>query len=269
MPDLAAPFTGTHVYFSPHLDDAVLSCGGRLHQHQRAGQPALVITLCAGAPAVEAASPFAASLHARWRVPAARAVATRRAEDRAALSRLGAAQVHMEIPDCIYRLSDTPGQARYPSEESLWGPLHPEEAGLAQRIAESLRALLRDMPEIRWHAPLGLGQHVDHQLARRAAELAFPVWAYYEDYPYADREANLSPNSRVSGTETLGLRAEILPLTAADLRAKCEAVAAYTSQLSTFWPDQAAMEASLASYAQRIGGGQWAERLWHPAGPPA
>jgi LmbE family N-acetylglucosaminyl deacetylase len=254
----------TLVYLSPHLDDAALSCGGQIHQQTCAGLPVVVITLCAGAPASEKMSPFAESLHARWGVPAARAVAARRAEDRAALAELGAAALHLDVPDCIYRVSPASGEARYASEESLWGALHPEEAELAERCAEMLRAELQRLPGARWYAPLGLGRHVDHQLARRAAELAFPVWAYYEDYPYADREANLSPHSKLSGDETLGLSAEVVPLAEADLQAKCRAVAAYASQLSTFWKSAAAMQASLAQYAARVGAGQWAERFWRP-----
>jgi LmbE family N-acetylglucosaminyl deacetylase len=254
---------GGLVFLSPHLDDVALSCGGWAHQQARAGVPVVVITLCAGAPPPGEPSPFAQSLHARWQVPAEQAIAIRRAEDQAALRELGATAIHLDVPDCIYRLSPGSGKPRYPSEESLWGELHPEEAALAERCAEALRGWLSRWPAPRWHAPLGLGWHVDHQLARRAAELAWPVEAYYEEYPYADREANLSPNSKVTGDETCGLEPEILPLTSLDLEAKGRAVAAYASQLSTFWPSRAAMEASLASYAARIGGGRWAERLWH------
>jgi LmbE family N-acetylglucosaminyl deacetylase len=259
----------THVYLSPHLDDVALSCGGQVYQQSSAGQTVVVVTLCAGLPATENTSPFAESLHARWQVPPAQAMTTRRAEDLAALAQLGAAGLHLDVPDCIYRVSLASGGARYASEEALWGALHPEEAGLAQRCAETLRARLQHLPGLRWYVPLSLGHHVDHQLARRAAELAFPVWAYYEDYPYADREANLSPHSKVTGEETLGLRPEVWPLSAADLRAKCRAVAAYTSQLSTFWESPAAMEASLASYASHLGAGQWAERLWRATAPTA
>jgi len=260
-----SPSTYTAAYLSPHLDDVALSCGGQIHQQTQAGLRVVVITLCAGAPPSAKLSSFAESLHTRWGVPAAQAVAARLAEDLKAMAELGADAVHLDVPDCIYRLSPATGEARYASEESLWGTLHAEEAALAERCAAMLRAELERLPAVRWYAPLGLGRHVDHQLARRAADLALPVWAYYEDYPYADREANLSPNSRVSGDETLGLSAEVVPLAEADLQAKCRAVAAYASQLSTFWKSAAAMEAGLAEYGLRVGAGQWAERFWRPS----
>jgi LmbE family N-acetylglucosaminyl deacetylase len=56
-----------HVYLSPHLDDAVLSCGGLIHRQVRAGQPPLVITLFSGQPAADAhVSAFTQSQHTRW-----------------------------------------------------------------------------------------------------------------------------------------------------------------------------------------------------------
>ena len=36
-----------HVYLSPHLDDAVLSCGGAIHRAGAAGEAVLVITVFA------------------------------------------------------------------------------------------------------------------------------------------------------------------------------------------------------------------------------
>ena len=92
-----------HIYLSPHLDDAVLSCGGRIWQQARAGGRVLVVTVFASPPAPGAPlSPFARSLHARWGHPAG-AVARRQEEDRAAVAILGAQAVHWPYADCIYR----------------------------------------------------------------------------------------------------------------------------------------------------------------------
>ena len=253
----------THVYLSPHLDDAVLSCGGMIHHQTQAGEAVTVVTLCAGWPASGPTTTFAESLHARWRISAAQAVSARQAEDRAALQVLNAKGQPLDIPDCIYRFDPANGQALYASEEALWGEVHPAEAGLIQQATGALQAILSQFPAGRLYVPLTLGHHVDHQLARRAAEQTGRVWAYYEDYPYADRAARLAPHSKVTGDETSGLTPHRIFLTDADLRAKGRAVAAYASQISTFWSSPAEMEASLRAYAAHVGGGQWAETLWH------
>lgn len=259
------PQSPIHLYLSPHLDDAALSCGGLIHQQAQAGEPVLVVSLCAGFPPHGPLTPFAESLHARWQVSAAEAVGARRAEDRAALQTLGAAAVHLDTPDCIYRLDPRTGAALYASEEALWGALPAAEDALVEQAAAALGDILHRLSGRRLYAPLALGHHVDHQLARRVAERTGEVWAYYEDYPYADREANLSPHSVVTGRETDGLAARVMPIAEADLAAKARAVAAYTSQVSTFWESTAQIEPSLRAYGQRLGHLAVAERLWRPS----
>lgn len=262
MPVSSSPLT--HVYLSPHLDDAALSCGGMIHRQAQAGEPVVVISLCAGFPPPGQLTPFAESLHARWRISAAQAVSARRAEDQAALQTLGAAAVHLDTPDCIYRLDPQTGEALYGSEASLWGEVQASEAGLLERAAAAVEEILRRFQARRFYAPLALGHHVDHQLARRAAE-RLGVWAYYEDYPYADREANLSPNSLITGAETSTLTPAVVPISEADLAAQCRAVAAYASQISTFWSGADQIEPGLRAYSRHTGGRELAERLWRPS----
>ncbi len=53
------------IYLSPHLDDAVYSCGGRIWQDVRRGDTVEIWTIFAGDPAGEL-SRFARELHACW-----------------------------------------------------------------------------------------------------------------------------------------------------------------------------------------------------------
>ena len=246
----------THIYLSPHLDDAVLSCGGVIHHQTQAGERVVVVTVCAGDPPPGPLSGYALEHHQRWETPGD-AVAARRAEDLTALKILGAEAIHLAIPDCLYRTDPASGQHLYPTREALFGDVHPAEAALAQDIARDIAGVLRGAQPHRLYVPLGLGNHVDHQLARRAAELAGDVFAYFEDYPYAAQEAG-------SAAMALGraLTPEVVPLMEADLAAKVAAIAAHTSQISTFWGGLAEMEAAVRQFAERTGGGRLAERLW-------
>lgn len=247
----------THIYLSPHLDDAVLSCGGMIHRQTHAGERVKVVTVCAGDQPRGPLSDFARSLHQRWEA-LGDAVTARRAEDLAALKALNAEAIHLAVPDCIYRTDPASGQPLYTSREALFGEVHPAEAALAQTIAGEIAAVLRGAQPHRLYVPLGLGNHVDHQLARRAAELAGGVFAYFEDYPYAAQgsaKRAMTPPGRA-------LTPEVVPLTQADLAAKVEAIAAYASQISTFWDDRAGMEAAVRTFGERTGGGRFAERLW-------
>jgi len=251
------------VYLSPHLDDAVLSCGGSIWQQAQAGERVLVVTVFAGAPPTDALlSPFARELHTRWG-HLDDAVAQRREEDRAALTLLGAEAVHWPYTDCIYR--QTPdGRFPYASEGALWGEVHVAEMGLISELADRVTALPlsphnADTLVHAVRAPLGIGYHVDHQIVRRAVESSGRALLYYEDYPYAKDRQAVQAALQPEGGEW---RAGLVALSEEALRAKIAAIACYRSQLSTFWTGLTEMSAEIRAFAKLTGSGRPAERYW-------
>lgn len=323
------PSTATaalEVFLAPHLDDVALSAGGTAHRLAAAGAAVTVLTVCAGRPPEAALSAYALSLHARWGQPpeqalsaAAGMVALRRAEDRAACRRLGAAWVHLRLPDLIYRRRGDGCWAAESDAALFAGAAGVDEAtvdALARRLRRWLgRAKgvggsdgggsdgggsgavgsdLRDAEAVRsedggleggglarlW-IPLGIGDHVDHHLCRRAAErlAADPslglALRYYEDYPYAgDAAARARALAAPPGSRPW--RPAPVAIDHSDLAAKLDAVACFTSQISSFWADEAAMRAAVTAFSGaradedgRTGDGEvdggeaaWEERFW-------
>jgi LmbE family N-acetylglucosaminyl deacetylase len=255
--------TYSDIYLSPHLDDAILSCGGRIWRQVQAGEGVLVLTIFAGTPAPDTPlSPFAQSLHSRWG-NLVDAVAQRREEDWEALALLGAAGAHWHYLDCIYRYTPD-GHFPYASEEALWGEIHPAEETLLTELADGFSELTlsqgdadREAPTL--YTPLAVGLHVDHQIVRRAAELTGQTLIYYEDYPYAENPAAVQTALAMDDSQW---RAELTPLSEEALEAKVAAIARYRSQLSTFWTDLAEMSTTIWTFANQTGGGQMAERYW-------
>jgi LmbE family N-acetylglucosaminyl deacetylase len=245
------------IYLSPHLDDVTLSCGGQVFQATNAGQRVLIVTITAGDPPQAAVSGYAQSLHDRWEL-VTDAVAVRRAEDKAANGILGAATLHWSVPDCIYRYHPTTGAPLYVSDPDIFGDLHPAELALVATLCEQMTAL---PAHHQLYVPLTIGHHVDHQLTRLAAERTFPQAAlcYYEDYPYAqkpDALATVIPDRAPNGLPTW--QATTIPLTEAAIQAKIAAIAAFKSQVSTFFQDTADLERQIRTFAASVGG----ERLW-------
>lgn len=240
-----------HTYLSPHLDDAVLSCGGRIAAQARAGERVRMVTVFAGDPP-GLLSPFARELHERWGL-GNDSPAGRRAEDRAALALLGATPLHWELPDCIYRTAPD-GAFLYPDLAALWGPQHPADEPLAEALARRIAAL----PEtnVLW-VPLGAGGHVDHRLVRQAAEASGRPLRYYEEYPYAEIPQAVETALGEGPWEPL-----LTFLDEEALAAKVAAVACYRSQISTFWASVDEMAALVRAYALRVGQGRPAERAW-------
>ncbi|MBI5293671.1 MAG: PIG-L family deacetylase [Chloroflexi bacterium] len=228
------------LYLSPHFDDAVFSCGGQIYQRVRRGERVAVVTVCAAPPPPPAEwSPFAAGLHARWSAQGAAAV-NRAREDRAALAMLGAESAHLAFHDCIYRRAV--GGWLYASEQAIFGELSPLEEGLVERVAAELGRVAEPASGGEVFSPFGLGHHVDHQLARCAAER----WSaragvhlhYYADYPYA-------ASAPLAGFAEVALSAEAR-------QAKLRAFQAYSSQLSTFWADEAAVAEAAGHWAEQV-----------------
>jgi LmbE family N-acetylglucosaminyl deacetylase len=243
-----------HIYLSPHLDDAVFSCAGRIWQQSQAGDSVAVVTAFAGCPDDGLLSPYAQALHKRWGEPAG-AVERRRAEDQEALTLLGAEAVHWQYMDCIYRTT-AEGDHAYASEEALFGSIHSSEAALIDELTGRLRGLAL-ASEGRLYVPWAAGGHVDHRIVRRAAEGTGRALTYYEDFPYARHAECLK-----AALEESRLQQELVTLSAQALETKVAAMASYRSQLSTFWRDRADLRASMRTSAQRIGGGAPAERYW-------
>jgi LmbE family N-acetylglucosaminyl deacetylase len=249
-----------HIYLSPHLDDATLSCGGRIWQQVRAGERVAVFSVFAGTPEPGVPlSDYAQELHARWHQPED-AIEWRREEDVQALAVLGAEPVHWRFLDCVYRRSPD-GDFLHTSEEALSGEIHSSEAGLVKELAGRI-ALLPLTPGGTLYVPLGVGRHVDHRIVRQAADRSGRRLVYFEDFPYAGEQGALE---EALATGCWG--SELVTLSAEALDAKVAAIACYRSQISTFWVDRPAMAISVREFAAHTGKGKPAERYWRLTRP--
>jgi LmbE family N-acetylglucosaminyl deacetylase len=237
---------------SPHLDDAVLSCGGRIADAVARGRRALVVTVFTADEPAAPPSPFAADLRRWWRLPAGEVMAARRREDEAALARLGAELLHLGLPEAPYRLA-ADGRPFYDRLERLFGEPDPEDrdalgAVLRERLAALPPAALRI-------APLGVGGHVDHRLVRAAAEADGAPCACYEEFPYA--EWKWFALRRALGTRR-DWSPEALALDDETFERKVAAILAYGSQVPAMFRTEARLRKQLRRHLRRAGG----ERIW-------
>jgi LmbE family N-acetylglucosaminyl deacetylase len=257
-----------HVYLSPHLDDAALSCGGTIHQRSANGDQVQVLTLFAGEFRSPEISPFALLQHEYWGNPP-QPMLLRRSEDSAAMALLGAEAQHLDYLDAVYR-ADQEGAWLYTQEQDLWKDAHPSDPVAqdgAKTLAAQLASLLPAKEQSIIHAPLGAGRHVDHQIvhvaARQLLALGYRV-TFYEDYPYAERPGATEAAIATAGAE--GWRVEVIPLSPADLSAKVSALGYYRTQMAILFRGVEAMPNRIwtfaASRSQQV---PLAERLWWPS----
>jgi LmbE family N-acetylglucosaminyl deacetylase len=245
-----------HVYLSPHLDDAALSCGGAILAHTGAGARVLVVTLSTAAPPPEGPfSTLAQQFHADWNLSPEQAVAARLVEEQRSMERLGCDYHWAGLLDAIYRFPEA-----YNQRESLFGT--PADGDpLSASLPIYIGKLRERFPEAAVYAPLGVGSHVDHLITHAATYTALGDRAlFYEDLPYAIKPGALE--QRLAALPDAHIHQSIA--IDATVQAKIAAIDAYASQLDELFGSAAAMVEAIAAYARarRPADSQYGERLW-------
>ncbi len=227
------PATSHHphsIIVSPHLDDAALSCGGRM----LGDQAVLVVNVF--------------SKTAWWRFGIGddqreKIQACREMEENLVARLSGASIVPLGLPEALlrgYAMEDVFGKGR----EELSSPT-------ATEIRDAIIRLAKENPLSHWFLPLGVGNHVDHILTRdaaisalRQADVKNTHLHFYEDLPYA---AKLGPAADFSGNvPEFTLQEELLEIDEL-LGWKLELLRAYWSQFR--WAELA----EIGVYARSIG----------------
>ena len=158
------PFMTIALFLSPHLDDAILSCAGRIRHHVTCGERVVLLTAFSHADHDDAAG---------W--------AARRGEDEAAAACLGAEPHWLGLPDAPFR---DPAYAGF-DFDVLSGPHAPGDARWREHLTTRLLEEIEALQPSTIYAPLGVGDHVDHRLVFEAASELHLDLRYYEDHPYA------------------------------------------------------------------------------------
>ena len=166
-----------HVYVSPHMDDVVFSCSGRIVTQLRKGQSVLIVTVFTGdvddreKPRDKA---FASIINTK----------KRQFEDSNAMERLGADYIQLDYLDAIFRYKIP--LLRYRLNFRPTG----SDAVLSDTILRDIRKICTATDNKRLYLPLGVGQHVDHQLLFQTG-LCLNQWGnrdleiiFYEEIPY-------------------------------------------------------------------------------------
>jgi LmbE family N-acetylglucosaminyl deacetylase len=238
----------TVLALSPHLDDAVFSCGGLLAL--LADQGWRVVMTTAFTRSVPGPTGFALACQTdKGLAPEVDYMALRRAEDTEAAAILGVADVRwLDLLEAPHR--------GYNSAPELFGPvLDGDDAW--RPLAGLLRGMLAEVEPALVLAPQGLGNHVDHRQMIRAVLAAGTGQrlAFYRDTPYALRNPGAVPDARLAGCGscTVGITA--------GLDRKVAASCAYISQVGFQFGGPAEVGRALRAFAAAEGGGAPAERF--------
>jgi LmbE family N-acetylglucosaminyl deacetylase len=183
------------LFVSPHLDDAILSCGALIARLARTN-PVVVTTIftsCSAPPHTLSGRTF---LRQCAQPDAACLFAERRREDVAVLARAGARHVHLGFTDALFRIRDRPGNGRprgrrgrrhvYPTHRLHVGRgrVSSHDLPVIDQVRTAVDAVAKDTGTGYAFFPLAVGRHVDHVITRSiGAHYAGPR-IFYADFPY-------------------------------------------------------------------------------------
>lgn len=258
-----------HLFLSPHYDDIPLSCGGTVSLLTNCGQNPRVLLIFGEQPSKRSElSTFASDMHARWGMEAREVIAHRRNEEHQAAGILGYQVEYLPFVDAIYRDSS------YLSDIELFGDVSFDDLELPTSVVEALPLSRLDQRETRIYAPLGIGNHVDHQIVffsgLELANRGWEVW-FYEDMPYALDSKNLE-DRKVSSKDLVEKLGEIDISDNWDR--KVSAILSYASQLEVIFGDfiqvdiePTSIEEVLRAHSADPDLGKYTERYWRAMQP--
>lgn len=201
-------------YISPHFDDAIGSCGGRIHSDLVNGTDVYLITIFS--KVTGPFSDYAILLHNYWKL--SDPFNDRKNENFEACKSLGIKTINLEYEDAIYRKKDN--IYLYPNDGDIFKKIAPDDSLLLEKIYTNFKK--RFSKDDKYYFPMSIGNHVDHCIAniigRKLKREGYNI-LFYSDFSYEDFTSNRKEKK------------EIFYLTEENIKAKINAVSKYKSQI--------------------------------------
>lgn len=204
-------------YISPHFDDAIGSCGGKIYQDILNKNDVAIITIFSKTKTPY--SDYAKSLHEYWNLK--NPINDRNRENENACQILNAKIINLNYLDAIYRTHNN--NYLYPEDGDIFKDINNYDYNLKELIEEDLLKKI-DKDSILYF-PLSVGNHVDHiityQVGLALKKKGYKV-VFYKDNFY---EGQLPE-------ECQKLKKFEIIMDDDMLLKKCESVSRYTSQIN-------------------------------------
>ncbi len=201
-------------YISPHFDDAIGSCGGKIHNDIINGNVVYLVTIFSKVSAPF--SDYANSLHDYWKL--SDPFRDRKNENIEACKSLGAKVINLEYEDAIYRRKDN--IYLYPNDGDIFKKIVTEDKSLLEEIYTNFKE--KFSKNYKYYFPMSIGNHVDHCITniigRKLKSEGYNI-IFYADFSYEGSILNRNEKE------------EVYHLSEEDIKAKINAVSKYKSQI--------------------------------------
>jgi LmbE family N-acetylglucosaminyl deacetylase len=218
-------------FISPHLDDAALSCGELMRELAKFTKVTVITVFTGvtnGSPTLSAKQAVLSSGYPTQKT----LYAERASEDKKALASIKVSVVHLSEIEALWRKkSNNSGiiavLSRFIPEFKHIYPTyrwHIAKGKISRHDTETINRVARVLKKTIKHdavvfAPLGIGDHVDHIVTKKAAEKFFHPY-YWVDQPYYTRS-----KAKISFTERALIRIQV------DMGRKSKLLSSYRTQI--------------------------------------
>lgn len=181
------------LFFSPHLDDAVLSAGGIIAKLISENKKVCVITVFTqGSDAVKSkdSKDFIKKCYSKTSFELFK---RRKIEDIKALKYLDCNFIHLDFIDALFRVNKF--KLVYPNYKAVFsGKISSEDERIISEINNKLKIIKQTYCKknyLLW-TPIGIGNHVDHIIVYKTVISVFGTEVFFwEDIPYRNKYINV------------------------------------------------------------------------------
>ncbi len=240
---------------SPHLDDAVLSCGDLIYKYVKMGYIVDVLTIFSGSVNKKYLSDAAKQFHSNCFLDH-NAMHYRKIEDKKAHDFLGCNSLYLDEPECLYR-GDKDGYI-YPDLNNIYHLEYTREKESIKRLSDKLSDIVKKYDIV--YAPMGLGEHADHLMTNESIKLVnekFKLYFYeevaYVCYYYRDN---------ISSNWGKGMKYKLIEINEEEYNKKISAILLYRSQLRILWENRIQFESEMEKFSKKYGDKRYM-RVWY------
>ncbi len=190
------PQKPSYLFVSPHLDDAILSCGG-LFSYLAPKTDVTIATVFTEAHNSPTSLSIRRFLKNSGYDDSEKLFIERRREDKIINDLIGVKTIHLRFTDGLYRLKSNANrlelalgnilqEAKFIYPLFAWqlkmGKVSSNDGQLINEITRKIEGLVG--PKTVLFAPVATGSHLDHKIVRRAIEGRFENVIFWSDFPY-------------------------------------------------------------------------------------
>jgi len=242
-----------HFFFSPHLDDAVLSCGGLIAKLSKK-HSTLVINVFSSIGQGFVSEFGKTYINSCGYKSAVALFKARKKEEKRVAKILGYAVLLLDFPDAVFRYQKNFFLKKffYNKEKELFGKIDKRDYFVCNEIKERLSRIFESncKKQTKVYFPLNIGNHVDHQIVRKIGLFFIERNLinqknifFYEDFPYVLTIKNKSKLEFKLKKNNLKLNKVFLTKKFLDLKYK--AILSYTSQINALFGSKENLKKSL------------------------